>query len=73
MNGLFLKYQIEIKMLHEGIRFMNLGRQFGDNWGEPVMSCQGLINKWLLGEIEGSSGLLSSFLGNPVSKSSQTK
>lgn len=73
MNGLFLKYQIEIEMLHEGIRFMNLGRQFGDNWGEPGMSCQGLINKWLLGEIEGSSGLLSSFLGSPVSKSSQTK
>lgn len=37
------------------------------------MSCQELINKRLLGEFEGSSGLLLSFLGSPTHKSSQTK
>lgn len=50
---------------------MNLGRQFGDSWGEPGISCQGLINKWLLGESERSSGL--SFLGSPAHKSPLTK
>lgn len=62
----------EIEILHEGIRFRNLGRQFGDNWGDPRVSCQGLINKRLLEESEGSSGLLS-FLGSPKPKASQTR
>lgn len=52
---------------------MNSGRQFGDNWREPGMSCQGLINKRLLGEFEGSYGLLLSSLGSPTHKSPQTK
>lgn len=61
------------EVLHERIKFMNLDRWFGNNWGEPGMSCQGLINKKLLGECEGSSGLLLPFLGNSTRKSSQTK
>lgn len=63
----------ETEILQERIKFMSLGRWFGDNWGKPGMSCQGLINKGLRGEFEGSSGLLLSFEGSPTHKSSQTK
>lgn len=61
MNGLLLKYQMDRnRNFTWGNQVYEFG-QFGDNRGEPGMSCQTLINKRSLGQFEGPSGLLLHF------------